>query len=268
MNRSHEQTKDLLPEYLAGSLSEGLAEEVSEHITRCGECAGELAVLREISNAGSFLSEDEDPGDEFWRELNIKAVLAFREKKAEKEKKEKRFAILKLIGSVSVQGRAAAAAAVAVLALLLYHPYSAEKAGSQARGKSGTAVSHPANLRVWTLQAHDLHGPAGPESPFHFQDLYAQPETNYDASPALKGLDKTGFTHLQKKLDYELAKEIAPVKRAPEGPGNSSGSDNASGAYGPAPDYMEDLTSLSGKDLENLKNSLNGRQNQYEKERT
>ncbi|MDA8091997.1 MAG: hypothetical protein M0Z61_17465, partial [Nitrospiraceae bacterium] len=83
-----------------------------------------------------------------------------------------------------------------------------------------------------------------------------------------KGLDKTGFTHLQKKLDYELAKEIAPVKRAPGGPGNSSGSDIASGAYGPAPDYMEDLTSLSGKDLENLKNSLNGRQNQYEKERT
>jgi anti-sigma factor RsiW len=105
MRSGHEEIMDLLPEYLKGSLSGELGNEVQAHLEGCEECRKEVSFLREIVD-----SEVPDPGYLFWQSLPRRVRLTVEEKKKE------RFPIGFLVRRLPV----AAAIAMALLLTLIY----------------------------------------------------------------------------------------------------------------------------------------------------
>ena len=251
INRLHDEMKNLLPDYLhedgADALTGGRAAEVREHLSRCPECSGELSLLKELSGMDALSGED--PGDTFWRSLGSEAVSAFKASGPPpallgRGKQNGRFlpGLRGFSRTLPAAGRAAAAAAVAVLALFIYHPWGGKE-------KPGGMIKIPVPASVLSKQV----------SPPPFQGgtlSFTGPQG--DESSALALLDNKGLARLQNGLAQEMAKELSPDGRS-YGDGGPSYD-----PYGPGAGYIEDLASLSGKDMENLKNSLN----QYEKERT
>lgn len=103
MQSDHEGIKELLPEYLRGTLPDEVKSEVESHVKDCRDCRDEVAFLTEIVSI-----EAPDPGDLFWKTLPRKVKLTV------EEKKPTRFFLKYLFGGLPV----AAVAALLLLALI------------------------------------------------------------------------------------------------------------------------------------------------------
>ncbi len=70
--------KEMLPEYLKGTLSEGVRMDVEVHLKECcQECMAELSFISEFGKV-----EVSDPGDIFWETLPQRVRAAIEEEKA------------------------------------------------------------------------------------------------------------------------------------------------------------------------------------------
>lgn len=105
MKSDHEGIKELLPEYLRGSLSGEVKEEVEFHVKDCHDCRDEMAFLTEAASV-----DVPDPGDLFWNTLPRKVKLIVQEKKPG-------FSLKFLFGGLPV-----AAVAALLLLVLTYSP--------------------------------------------------------------------------------------------------------------------------------------------------
>jgi hypothetical protein len=64
MKSGHEGTREMLPDYLRGNLTEELRIKVETHLKGCRDCMDELSFLTELVRI-----EVPDPGDIFWKTL-------------------------------------------------------------------------------------------------------------------------------------------------------------------------------------------------------
>ncbi len=64
MRSGHNEIKEMLPEYLKGSLPEKTRNDVEAHLKDCQDCRGELSFITELVNV-----DVPDPGDLFWKTL-------------------------------------------------------------------------------------------------------------------------------------------------------------------------------------------------------
>lgn len=64
MKSGHEEIKEMLPEYLNGSLTEDTRNNIETHLKECKECRDELAFI-----SGLVSVDVPDPGDLFWQTL-------------------------------------------------------------------------------------------------------------------------------------------------------------------------------------------------------
>lgn len=64
MKLGHEEIKEMLPEYLKGSLSREMRNDIKAHLKECQGCKEELAFIAEISDIAV-----PDPGGIFWKTL-------------------------------------------------------------------------------------------------------------------------------------------------------------------------------------------------------
>lgn len=72
MKSRHDEIKEMLPEYIKGSLSEGLKKDVKAHLKKCQECKEEASFLSELAKINA-----PDPGDLFYKTLpqRVKGAL-------------------------------------------------------------------------------------------------------------------------------------------------------------------------------------------------
>jgi hypothetical protein len=82
MKSRHDEIKEMLPEYIKGSLSEGLKKDVKTHLKKCQECKEEASFLSELIKI-----DVPDPGNLFYK------TLLQRVKGALKEESESRFSL-------------------------------------------------------------------------------------------------------------------------------------------------------------------------------
>lgn len=64
MKSRHDEIKEILPEYIKGSLSEGLKKVVKAHLKKCQECKEDVSYLSELIKIDA-----PDPGDLFYKTL-------------------------------------------------------------------------------------------------------------------------------------------------------------------------------------------------------
>jgi len=86
MSFSHDDIREMFPEYLKGSLSEDLRNAIEVHLRDCSACRSELSMMSE------FVSIDApDPGNLFWATLpqNLKGLVG--------EKNAHRFSLKSLL---------------------------------------------------------------------------------------------------------------------------------------------------------------------------
>lgn len=79
MRLSHEEIREIFPEYLRGDLSEGLRKDIESHLKECEDCRGELSFV-----AGIIKFDVPDPGDLFWKTLPQRVRGAVREERAKR----------------------------------------------------------------------------------------------------------------------------------------------------------------------------------------
>lgn len=106
MRSGHEEIREMLPEYLKGSLPGELGNEVQAHLEACEECRNEASFLREIVD-----SEVPDPGSLFWQSLPRRVRLTIEEKKKE------RFPLGFLVRRLPVAGAIAVALLLALISM-------------------------------------------------------------------------------------------------------------------------------------------------------
>ncbi|MBI5180085.1 MAG: zf-HC2 domain-containing protein [Nitrospirae bacterium] len=82
MKLNHEKIKEMLPEYLRGSLSEELKKDVKAHLKKCHECKEEIFYLSELIKI-----DVPEPGDLFYK------TLPQRVKGSLKDESERRFSL-------------------------------------------------------------------------------------------------------------------------------------------------------------------------------
>ncbi len=82
MKSDHEEIKEMLPEYLRGSLSEKLKKDVKAHLKKCQECKEDVSYLSELIKI-----DVPEPGDLFYKALpqRVKGTL--------KDEGERRFSL-------------------------------------------------------------------------------------------------------------------------------------------------------------------------------
>lgn len=86
MSFSHDEIREMFPEYLKGFLSEDLRNAINVHLRGCSPCRSELSMMSE------FVSIDApDPGNLFWAALpqNVKGLVD--------EKEARRFSLKSLL---------------------------------------------------------------------------------------------------------------------------------------------------------------------------
>lgn len=64
MKLDHDGIKEILPEYLKGSLPEEMRSEIDHHLKDCEDCRDEMSFITELVKV-----EVPDPGDLFWQTL-------------------------------------------------------------------------------------------------------------------------------------------------------------------------------------------------------
>lgn len=104
MGSGHEEIKEMLPDYLADSLSREARNKVETHLEECRDCGEEMAFLAELVGA-----DVPNPGDLFWKTLPRHVKLTA------EELKRSRFSLNFLFGGIPV----AAVAGLLLLALTL-----------------------------------------------------------------------------------------------------------------------------------------------------
>lgn len=82
MKSDHDRKKEMLPDYLKGSLPEEMRSEIDHHLKDCEDCRDELSFITELVKV-----EVSDPGDLFWQ------TLPQRVKGTVEEEKAKRFSL-------------------------------------------------------------------------------------------------------------------------------------------------------------------------------
>lgn len=78
MKSGHDETKDLLPDYLRGALSEEIKLEVRNHLDACIGCKAELLFLSEMMDADDV----PDPGELFWKTMPRRVKASVKEENA------------------------------------------------------------------------------------------------------------------------------------------------------------------------------------------
>lgn len=77
MRSGHEEIKELLPDYIRGTIPVEMRSDIRIHLNECDECRTELSFLTELVKL-----ETPDPGDLFWKTLPQKVKVALGEEKA------------------------------------------------------------------------------------------------------------------------------------------------------------------------------------------
>jgi hypothetical protein len=106
MKLSHEEIKELFPEYLRGSVPEEIRNSIETHIKGCKECRDELSFISELVKV-----DVPDPGDLYWNTLPQKIKAS-----AKKEKS----AIFSLKSLLAKQLPVAATIAVLIFSVLIF----------------------------------------------------------------------------------------------------------------------------------------------------
>ncbi|MCI0469415.1 MAG: zf-HC2 domain-containing protein, partial [Nitrospirae bacterium] len=71
MRLSHDEIKELLPEYIGGSIGNDLKSVLSNHLVECEECRDECAFLSQLTAL-----EVNYPEPSFWTDLQMKVRQA------------------------------------------------------------------------------------------------------------------------------------------------------------------------------------------------
>jgi hypothetical protein len=77
MSFSHDEIREMFPEYLRGSLSEEGRDTIEVHLRDCSACRAELSMMSELVSIDA-----PDPGNLFWETLPQKVKGLVKEKKA------------------------------------------------------------------------------------------------------------------------------------------------------------------------------------------
>ena len=77
MSFSHDEIREMFPEYLSGSLSEDARNAIEVHLRDCSACRSELSMMSELVSIDA-----PDPGNLFWETLPQKVKGLAKEKKA------------------------------------------------------------------------------------------------------------------------------------------------------------------------------------------
>ncbi|GBE00952.1 MAG TPA: zf-HC2 domain-containing protein [Nitrospirae bacterium] len=107
MRSDHNGIKEMLPEYLNGSLTEEFRCDIETHLKECRECRDELSLITEF-----IYINVPDPGELFWRTLPLKVRGAVEREKAG------RFSLKSLFRRLPLP--VAAAAALLLILILSY----------------------------------------------------------------------------------------------------------------------------------------------------
>lgn len=75
---SHDDIKEIFPEYIRGALPGELKNELEFHLKGCGDCRDELSFISEL-----IKDEVPDPGELFWKTLPKKVMGAVKEEKTQ-----------------------------------------------------------------------------------------------------------------------------------------------------------------------------------------
>jgi len=72
MKLDHDRIKEMLPDYLKGSLAEEMRSEIEDHLKDCENCRGECSFITEMMKV-----EVPDPGELFWQTLpqRVKGIV-------------------------------------------------------------------------------------------------------------------------------------------------------------------------------------------------
>lgn len=76
MRLDHDRIKEMIPEYLRGSLPQEVRKNIEAHLKDCEECRGELFFIAELVKV-----DVPDPGELFWKTLPQKVKTAVEEEK-------------------------------------------------------------------------------------------------------------------------------------------------------------------------------------------
>jgi len=106
MKLSHNEIKEILPEYAKSSIGEETRSYVESHLKECPDCSGELQLLAELAD-----KEVPDPGDLYWKTLPKKVEAALTGEKT-------RYFSIKSLWFRMPRAAAAAAAAAALILLI------------------------------------------------------------------------------------------------------------------------------------------------------
>ena len=78
MKCTHEEIKEIMPEYINGLTSGEAISELKEHLKECVDCGRELSLIRELLEY-----ESPDPGENYWKTLpaKVSSLVTSKEKK-------------------------------------------------------------------------------------------------------------------------------------------------------------------------------------------
>ncbi|MEW6002222.1 MAG: zf-HC2 domain-containing protein [Nitrospirota bacterium] len=76
MKLSHDEIKELLPDFLKGPLPEEIRQTLEAHVKGCEECREDLSIISEILSV-----KVPDPGDLFWNTLSAKVRRSVNEER-------------------------------------------------------------------------------------------------------------------------------------------------------------------------------------------
>lgn len=79
MRLSHDDIKEMFPEYLRGILPKDLCDDMESHLKDCEECRNELFFVAKLVKVNV-----PDPGEFFWKTLPQKVIGAVNKEKAER----------------------------------------------------------------------------------------------------------------------------------------------------------------------------------------
>lgn len=78
MRLEHDGIREILPDYLKGTLQGETRKDIETHLNECGECRGELSFLKELVKF-----EAPDPGDLFWKTLPQRVRVTVKEEEVQ-----------------------------------------------------------------------------------------------------------------------------------------------------------------------------------------
>jgi anti-sigma-K factor RskA len=184
---THEVIRHLLDDYVAGELPEDARPVVSEHVTVCEICRGEVEALERIIRRAADLPQEIDPPADAW--LNIRAAIEHDKQAVSVDRIDPRRGFWQRPYVMAAAVVLVAVLSSATTAIYLGARNDAERVGSSAvdSGSTGTA----ATLAAFTIEENTyLRNVAVLQDMLDQQEATLAPETVAQLKSSLRTIDE------------------------------------------------------------------------------